>query len=315
VIALILAAVSLLPVHGIVVQHAGNERTIVRIDTVQRTVPNGIRLVRIAGGNARLPVDTGFDALLDRSTTPWTLTGTVPAGPFAPGMPQPGRVLPVQLGTRLPRAVLIDQDGHPLQLQSAFTGRTTLLSFVFTRCPDRTLCPAISGKFAYLQAHLDPHKFALVEITLDPPYDSPEVLRQYGSMYGANPAVWTLLTGTGSTIARLLDQFEVPSLRLSPDNYLHGDKLFIITPQGRVGSIVETAAWDPRAALAEAQDIAGMASNPLERFKLSLVANVVAFCGGSQFAGIVMLELLLFALIVAIVAAGLWWVARVLWAK
>src|SRR5580698_10293985 len=261
----------------------------VRTDTVQGTLPSGIRLVHVAGGTARLPVDTGFDAMLDRSTAPWTLTGTVPAGPFAPGMPQPGRVLPVQLGTPLPRAVLVDQNERPLQLQSAFAGRTTLLSFVFTRCPDRTLCPAISGKFAYLQAHLDPRKFALVEITLDPPYDSPAVLRRYGASYGANPAIWTLLTGTGSTVARLLDEFEVPSLRLSPDNYLHGDKLFIVTPQGRVGSIVETAAWDPSAALAEARDIAGMGSNPFERFKLSLVANVVAFCGGSQFAGIVML--------------------------
>jgi cytochrome oxidase Cu insertion factor (SCO1/SenC/PrrC family) len=315
VIAAILALLSILPVHGIVVQHAGGDRAMVRTDTVQGTLPSGIRLVRITGGTARLPVDTGFDAMLDRSTIPWTLTGAVPAGPFAPGMPQPGRVLPVQLGTPLPRAILVNQNARPLQLQSAFAGRTTLLSFVFTRCPDRTLCPAISGKFAYLQAHLDPRKFALVEITLDPPYDSPEVLRRYGASYGANPAIWTLLTGTGSTVARLLDEFDVPSLRISPDNYLHGDKLFIVTAQGRVGSIVETAAWDPRAVLAEAREIAGMASNPFERFKLSLVANVVAFCGGSQFAGIVMLELMLFALIVAIVAAGLWWVARVLWAK
>jgi cytochrome oxidase Cu insertion factor (SCO1/SenC/PrrC family) len=315
VIAVLLAALSLLPVHGIVVQPAGAQRAIVRLDTIQNTLPSGIRLVRIAGGSTRLPANTGFDAMLDRTTSPWTLTGAVAAGPFAPGMPQPGRVLPVELGTPLPSAELIDQDAHPVQLQSAFTGRTTLLSFVFTRCPDRTLCPAISGKFAYLQAHLDPRKFALVEITLDPPYDSPEVLRRYGTTYGANPATWTLLTGTGSTIARLLDQFDVPSLRVSPDNYLHGDKLFIVTPQGRVGSIVETAAWDPRAALAEAQDIAGMGSNPFERFKLSLIANVTAFCGGSQFAGIVMLELMLFGLIVAIVAAGLWWVARVLWAK
>jgi cytochrome oxidase Cu insertion factor (SCO1/SenC/PrrC family) len=315
VISVVFALLSILPVHGVIVQHAGTDRALVRTDAVQGTLPSGIRLVHVAGGTARLPVDTGFDAMLDRSTAPWTLTGTVPAGPFAPGMPQPGRVLPVQLGTPLPRAVLVDQNERPLQLQSAFAGRTTLLSFVFTRCPDRTLCPAISGKFAYLQAHLDPRKFALVEITLDPPYDSPAVLRRYGASYGANPAIWTLLTGTGSTVARLLDEFEVPSLRLSPDNYLHGDKLFIVTPQGRVGSIVETAAWDPSAALAEARDIAGMGSNPFERFKLSLVANVVAFCGGSQFAGIVMLELLLFALIVAIVAAGLWWVARVLWAK
>ena len=101
----------------------------------------------------------------------------------------------------------------------------------------------------------------------------------------------------------------------SSDNFLHGDKLFIVTPQGRVGSIVDTAAWDPSAVLAEAQSIAGMGSNPFERFKLSLVANVVAFCGGSQFAGIVMLELALFALVILVVAAGLWWVARVLWAK
>ncbi|MEO7201712.1 MAG: hypothetical protein ABI431_03295, partial [Candidatus Tumulicola sp.] len=142
-----------------------------------------------------------------------------------------------------------------------------------------------------------------------------QVLRRYGALFGARAAAWSLLTGPGSTIVRLLDEFEVPSLRLAPDNFLHGDKLFIVTPQGRVGSIVDTASWDPQAALAEAQSIAGMGSNPFERFKLSLLANVSAFCGGSQFAGIVMLELALFAIIVAVVAASLWWVARVLWAK
>ncbi|HEY1680544.1 MAG TPA: SCO family protein [Candidatus Tumulicola sp.] len=314
-IAAIFALVSLLPVHGVVVQHAGANRAIVRTDTVQDTLPSGIRLVRIPNGMERLPADTGFDAMLDRSTAPWTLVEPVAAGPFAPGFPQPGRVIPVQLGSQLPRALLVDQNARPLQLQTAFIGRTTLLSFVFTRCPDRTLCPAISGKFAYLQAHLDPKRFALVEITLDPPYDSPQVLRRYGSAYGARDEMWSLLTGPGSTIVRLLDEFEVPSMRLAPDNFLHGDKLFIVTPQGRVGSIVDTASWDPQAALAEARSIAGMGSNPFERFKLSLLANVVAFCGGSQFAGIVMLELALFVIIVAVVAAGLWWVARVLWAK
>ncbi len=314
-IAAIFALVSLLPVHGVVVQHAGPNRAIVRTDTVQGTLPSGIRLVRIPKGMERLPADTGFDAMLDRSTAPWTLVEPVAAGPFAPGVPQPGRVITVQLGSRLPRALLVDQNARPVQLQTAFAGRTTLLSFVFTRCPDRTLCPAISGKFAYLQSHLDPKRFALVEITLDPPYDSPQVLQRYGAAYGARDESWSLLTGPGSTIVRLLDEFEVPSLRLASDNFLHGDKLFIVTPQGRVGSIVDTASWDPQAALAEAQSIEGMGSNPFERFKLSLLANVVAFCGGSQMAGIVMLELALFVVIVVVVAAGLWWVARVLWAK
>ena len=60
------------------------------------------------------------------------------------------------------------------RLDRAFAGKTILLSFVFTRCPDRTLCPAISGKYAYLQDRLDPKHFALAEITLDPPTIRPQ---------------------------------------------------------------------------------------------------------------------------------------------
>jgi protein SCO1/2 len=60
------------------------------------------------------------------------------------------------------------------------------LSFVFTRCPDPTICPAISGKFLYLQRHLDPERFHLVEITLDPTYDSPPVLKRYSAIFGAD---------------------------------------------------------------------------------------------------------------------------------
>ena len=69
----------------------------------------------------------------------------------------------------------------------------------------------------------------------------------------------------------------------------------------------------PDGVLAEAQAVDGMAANPFERFKLSLVASVVAICGGSQYAGVVFLELALFFLIFAIVVASLWVVGRVLW--
>jgi hypothetical protein len=188
-----------------------------------------------------------------------------------------------------------------------------LLSFIFTRCPDRNLCPAISGKFAYLQAHLDPKRFALVEITLDPQYDSPAILRSYGAQYGAIAKRWYLLTSTGSATQRILDAFGINSLRVSSANFIHNDKLYIVTPKGKVAYIVDTAGWDPDGVIAEASSVAGMASNPFERFKLSLIASVVALCGGSQFAGIVLLELALFFVVLIFVAAGLWAVARVLW--
>jgi cytochrome oxidase Cu insertion factor (SCO1/SenC/PrrC family) len=257
---------------------------------------------------------TSFDALLDPSATPPLLRRSVPAGIFAPGLPDSGRAVPVEIGSGLPAANLVDQNGDPVVLDRAFAGKTLLLSFVFTRCPDRTLCPAISGKFAYLQSRLDPKRFALAEITLDPPYDSPAELREYGKSYGASRESWALLTGTGSTIQQLLDEFRISSMRLSSDNFLHDDKLFIVAPTGRVADIVQTASWDPGAMIAQARAVSGLASNPFERFKLALIAEAVAVCGGSQFAGIALLELTLFTFLMVVAALSLWVVGRVIWA-
>jgi cytochrome oxidase Cu insertion factor (SCO1/SenC/PrrC family) len=308
------AALTVVPIHGALLDRLPDGTAIVRTDVVPQTLPAATRHYRVVPATTLSP-GTEIDAFLDRSTSPWRLLEADAARAFAPGLPEPGRVIPVELGSRLPPERLVNQDGRIVDLDRAFAGKTTLIAFIFSRCLDRTLCPAISGKFAYLQAHLDPARFALVEITLDPPYDSPAVLHRYGAAYAANSAMWSLLTGKGSTITRLLDEFRISSLRVSTSNFLHDDKLFIVTPEGRIGFIADTASWDPQAAMAQARSIAGLSSNPFERFKLSLVASVVAFCGGSQFAGIVLLELALFFLIVLLVAGALWWVARVLWAK
>lgn len=311
-LALLLAG--LLPFHGVVVSPVGSDTVVVRNAAMPRTMPAQTRLYRLAPNVAMRP-GTGVDAFLDRSTQPWTLRDPVPAAAFAAGLPNPGRVIPVDAGKPLPRATLIDQDEHLVQLHDAFHGKTMLLSFIFTRCPDTDVCIAISTKYAQLQHDLDPAHFALVEISLDPPYDTPAVLRSYGKQFGQNPATWTLLTGTGSTIEKVLDEFGISSLQTDSDTYIHSDKLFIVTPQGRVAYVVDTAGWDPRGVAAEARAVEGMASNPFERLKLSLIASVVALCGGSQFAGIVLLEIALFIIIVIVVTIALWIVGRVLWSR
>lgn len=311
---LLATAFSLVPVHGVVLANLAGGTAVVRTDPVPGTLAPAIRRYRLIPAQ-QIANGTGIDAFLDRATDPWTLREVEVAGPFAPGLPEPGRVISVELGSPLPAARLVDQDGRVVELDRAFQGKTTLLSFVFTRCPDRTLCPAISAKFADMQAHLDPQRFALVEITLDPPYDSPAVLHRYGEGFGANPHVWSLLTGKGSTIQHLLDIFRISSMRVSTSNFIHSDKLFILTPQGRIGFIADTAGWEPQAVLAQARAIAGLSSNPFERFELSLIANVVALCGGSQIAGIVVLELGLFLIVLLFVGGALWWVAHILWAR
>ncbi len=311
-IVLVALLLGLVPIHGLVIEMQGGRSVIVRTDLVPKMMPAQIRRYTLASPG-RFRGGTSIDALVDPSTLPPTLRDAVPAGVFAPGLPDSGRVVPVRLGGPLPAATLIDQNGSPVALDRAFAGKTLLLSFVFTRCPDRTLCPAISGKFTYLQSRLDPKRFALAEITLDPPYDSPAVLRAYGSLFGAKRESWALLTGTGSTIQRLLDEFRISSMRVSDDDFLHNDKLFIATPAGRIATIVETASWDPAEVIAQARAVSGSASNPFERFKLALIAEAVSLCGGSQSAGIALLELSLFTFLTVAAAAALWAVARVLW--
>jgi protein SCO1 len=311
-LALVLAG--LLPFHGVVVAPVADGNVVVRNAPITQTLPVQTRRYQLAP-KVTLRAGAGIDALLDRSTQPWTLREPVAAATFVAGLPNPGRVIPVDIGKPLPRATLIDQNERPVQLADAFDGKTMLLSFIFTRCPDTDVCIAISSKYAQLERELDPAHFALVEISLDPPYDSPAVLRAYGKQFDQIPASWTLLTGTGSTITQVLDEFGISSLQTDSARYIHSDKLFIITPQGRVAYVVDTAGWDPRGVAAEARSVEGMASNPFERFKLSLIASVVALCGGSQFAGIVVLEIALFFLITFVVAVSLWLVARVLWPR
>ena len=314
-IALIAATLlTVVPVHGVAIANLPDGTAIVRTDAVAGMFPEQTRRYRLTPA-VTFHVGTTIDALLDRSGHPWKLRQAVAAAAFAPGLPDSGRVVPVRIGSKLPAALLVDQRGRLIRLDRFFSGKTVLLSFVFTRCPDRTLCPAISGKFAYLQQRLDPRRFALVEITLDPQYDSPAILREYGARYGARPQIWTLLTGMGSTVQRVLDQFSISSMRVSTSNFLHDDRLFIVTPGGSIAYVVETGGWDPLAVLAQARAVSGLASNPFERFKLALVADVVALCGGSEFAGIVLLELSLFTLLTVIAFAGMWTVARILWPK
>ncbi|MGA8574517.1 MAG: SCO family protein [Candidatus Cybelea sp.] len=313
-IALLAALLAVVPVHGLLIANLRDHSAIVRTDPVAGMLAAQTRRYRLSPA-VTLRAGTTIDALLDTTSHPPTLYAAAAAAAFAPGLPDAGRVVPVQLGAALPAATLVDQQERALALDRAFNGKTLLLSFVFTRCPDRTLCPAISAKFAYLQQRLDPKRFALAEISLDPQYDSPAVLRKYGAAYGARPDRWLLLTGTGSTIKRLLDEFGVSSMRVSESNFLHSDRLFIVTPSGRIADIVETGEWDPSGVLAQARSVSGLANNPFERFKLALVANAITLCGGSQFAGIALLELSLFTLITLVSAAALWGVARVLWPR
>jgi protein SCO1/2 len=304
-------AATLAPVHGVIVSLLPGSRAIVRTDSVPLTVDAQTRVYRL---DSSAPLRTGeeIDAFLDRSSNPWRLTDTVQAPPLINNGISHVHAMPLAVGDAFPDLTFIDERGQRVAWHD-LRGKALMVSFIFTRCADSNVCPVISGKYAYLQRHIDPQAIHLVEITLDPTFDSPAVLGMYARNFNLDPARWSILTGHANDITRLLASFHLSSFEDRPGNFVHDDALIIVDPRGRITTITPSASWFADDALALTRDAAGLSSNPLRRFAATAFTSVANFCGGSMSIANVMLDSIVFLLGVIILGTPLIFLARHLW--
>lgn len=292
------------PVHGVALVTPAPGTVVAAIDAVPGLYAAQTRRFTTA---AHLAAGASFDAYLDPHAL--RLDDVHLAATFVPGLPNRLITHVLTTGDRLPSYRFETQTGEPLRLDDTH-GKIELLSFIYTRCPDVAICPAISGKFAYLQHHLDPRRFQLVELTLDPRADSAAVLAAYAHRYGADPAHWSLITGEPAQVKNVLDAFALDPLETNPGQILHGDTLVIAASDGRIADIIPTSGWEPDDVIATAQNIDGRSSNPLRRFELATIAGVIAFCGGSISTGIVVLDSAVFIIGVGLLGGLLIWITK-----
>jgi protein SCO1/2 len=98
-------------------------------------------------------------------------------------------VKPVEVGQVLPRTELVAEDGTSIVVGEG-QGTRTLLTYIYTQCPDPTFCPAIGARLAGLQSKLDGGR--IVTVTLDPENDTTQVLAAWGELMGADTTKWRL---------------------------------------------------------------------------------------------------------------------------
>lgn len=106
--------------------------------------------------------------------------------------------------------VLTDQDGRSVRFyDDVLRGRTVLIGWIFTSCPDA--CPLLAARCLAIADAAAAHGGAgphLVHLTTDPRRDRPERLKAWAARFGASPE-WTLLTGAPADlrdVARRLGQ-------------------------------------------------------------------------------------------------------------
>lgn len=275
------------PIHGVVLGAAGPHALVLRTRGVTGQRPAGVATFAVDGATAKPASGTEVDALVDgtRGTLP-RLVDLVPAQAFVAGLPSRERVRVMRAGDPLPDATFVDQNGRVVRTAD-WRGKTAVISFVYTRCPLAKVCPAISGKFAYLQHKIDPAKTHLAVVTLDPVFDSPSVMQRYGTKFEADATRWSLLTGEDHAVKGLLDSLAISPLQDGPGDFIHDEALVLVDPRGIIKEVIPSPDWDPSGMLAELRNLGGESSNPFSRFLLKAESDIATFCGGYSIAGIV----------------------------
>jgi protein SCO1/2 len=93
----------------------------------------------------------------------------------------------------VPSFALTDQMGRTVT-DKDLRGSAWVANFVFTRCP--SVCPMLTAKFQALQTKLGKLPgVRYVSISVDPEYDTPQVLAEYAQRFSADSTRWQFLTG------------------------------------------------------------------------------------------------------------------------
>lgn len=171
-----------------------------------------------------------------------------PDGPSASVATPPSpldRIGRLEPGSRVPELTLTNQAGNVTAL--ADPARHTVLTFIFTRCPVPEFCPLLMQKFQRLQRTLSEDSrlagsVRLLGITLDPAFDSVDILHDYGEAFGAEPGSWELARLPEAELAGLTRAFRVYR-EFNGVTLDHGLVTAWIDPGGRVREIWRGNSW------------------------------------------------------------------------
>src|SRR5699024_9154867 len=109
---------------------------------------------------------------------------------------------------------------------------------VFTKCA--TVCLPTTSNMAYLQDLIQEEDLdvQLVSFSVDPDYDTPEVLKEYAEEYDADVDNWTFLTGYDFDTIKELSITSFKNMVQEPtegtDQVTHGTSFFLVNPEGKV---------------------------------------------------------------------------------
>jgi cytochrome oxidase Cu insertion factor (SCO1/SenC/PrrC family) len=165
-------------------------------------------------------------------------------------------------------AALLDSIGKPVRLAEITRGRTTVMSFIYTRCADAKACPYATG--VLMQLHRESaadaalaKELRLVSMSFDPENDTPERMAAYSTLAAERPkaAPWHFVTARSQAeLQPVLTAYgqavDKKSNALDSTGPLsHTLRVFLIDRAGNIRNIYSSGTLDLRLVLADVRTL------------------------------------------------------------
>lgn len=133
-----------------------------------------------------------------------------------------------------PEFQFTDQDGKTVSKES-LKGKIWVANFIFTRCAGP--CPVMTSRMSALNQSLnqslkDAKDVELITITVDPEFDTPEVLKKYSNRVGGTER-WRFLTGPKDKIEETITKGFLQALAKEESGMpVHSTRFILVDREG-----------------------------------------------------------------------------------
>ena len=141
--------------------------------------------------------------------------------------------------TKIPDFEYMTQDSTILSRKS-LNGKILIADFFFTSCT--TICPLMTKNMKYVDSALRNYSkhLALLSFTINPDYDTPNVLRRYRKKYAISSKNWLFLSGNEKQTHKLgIENFKVFATRDDnvSDGFAHSGAFTLVDKEGFVRGV------------------------------------------------------------------------------
>ena len=170
--------------------------------------------------------------------------------------PPPGSYALPDLGEAADGTV-VDASGRVMRLHELLgDGKMVLLSFIYSTCNDINGCPLATAVMYSVQQKLRDRpelrdRFRMLSLSFDPTYDTPEVMRLYGTGFEGGGDWRFLTTASPDALQPILDAYGQSVIRDIDEqgkalpSFTHILRVFLIDPERRIRNIYSVSFLNP----------------------------------------------------------------------